>query len=215
MNTVANSTLVIFAFTPMVLTAALLCCLWWVRTRHRRPTTDGPELLLAAAVRLLPEERRDWGVAMLAELAQLHHPSTRWRFALGCTGVALFPPGNGGLSQTRMEHTMKGIIANLGSAALISCIFVLPFAVLESLFNSVTKQNAPGLVVLFGLLWLLPMAFIVILTPIVRTVRAGNSIRVNPLQLLFRVAFLALIAMMWGGIIIDQLPCFLGIPNCD
>jgi hypothetical protein len=32
---------------------------------------------------------------------------------------------------------------------------------------------------------------------------------------LLRVGFSALILMMWAGIIIDQLPCFLGVPNCD
>ena len=37
----------------------------------------------------------------------------------------------------------------------------------------------------------------------------------HPTNLLFRVAFLALIAIIWAGILIDQLPCFLGVPNCD
>lgn len=107
---------------------------------------------------------------------------------------------------------MKTIAANLGAAALISFILVLPFAILELMFNTVTKQNAPGLIVLFGLLWILPTVFIVILVPIVRSVRAGNSIMTN---LIFRVAFLALIAVMWGGLLLDQLPCFIGVPNCD
>lgn len=104
---------------------------------------------------------------------------------------------------------------NLASAALISLILVLPFAILEFRFNTVNPRNALDHVVLFGLLWLLPMAFVIILTPIVRTVRAGNGFIPNPFSLLFRGAFLALIAMMWGGILIDQLPCFLGYPNCD
>jgi len=51
-----------------------------------------PELLLASAVRRMPAERREWGAAMLAELAMLRRPVTRWRFALDCTRVALFPP---------------------------------------------------------------------------------------------------------------------------
>ena len=110
---------------------------------------------------------------------------------------------------------MKSTITNLGSAAFISFILVLPFAILESLNQTITRQNAPGLILLFGLLWLLPMAFIVTLMPIVRTVRAGNGILASPMNLLFRVAFLALVASMWGGLLLDQLPCFLGVPNCD
>ncbi|MGH9943449.1 MAG: hypothetical protein ACRD9R_13965 [Pyrinomonadaceae bacterium] len=113
------------------------------------------------------------------------------------------------------EDPTKNIATNLKAAALVSFILVLPFALLESLNHTINKQNAPGLLVLFGLLWLLPMAFIVILVPIARTVRAGNSVMANPVNLLFRVAFLAFIAMIWGGILIDQIPCFMGVPNCD
>ncbi len=110
---------------------------------------------------------------------------------------------------------MKNISSNLKSAAIISFIIVLPFALLEFTFNTVTKQNVPDLTVLFGLLWLLSMAFIVIMMPIVQNIRAGNSVAAKPINLLLRVAFSALIVMMWAGIIIDQLPCFLGVPNCD
>lgn len=113
------------------------------------------------------------------------------------------------------EDPMKNIAANLKSAAMISFFLVLPFALLNFLFNPLRRQNALDHIVLFGLLWLLPMVFIVILAPIVRTVRAGNSILTNPVTLLLRVAFLVVIAGMWGVAIIDQLPCFIGVPNCD
>jgi len=42
-----------------------------------------------------------------------------------------------------------------------------------------------------------------------------NNMLANPVRFLFRVAFLTLLVIMWGGIIMDQLPCFLGVPNCD
>lgn len=113
------------------------------------------------------------------------------------------------------EDLTKSIYTNLKSAALISLILVLPFVILESLNNTITKQNAPGLIVLFGLLWLLPIAFIVTIVPVVRTVRAEQSVMANPINLLFRAAFLALVAIIWTGILIDQLPCFMGVPNCD
>jgi len=113
------------------------------------------------------------------------------------------------------EDPTKNIAISLKSAVLISFLLVLPFAILESLNNTITKQNSPGLIALFGLLWLLPTAFIVILMPMVRTMRAGGSVMANPINLLLRVASLALIAMMWGGLLIDQIPCFMGVPNCD
>ena len=115
----------------------------------------------------------------------------------------------------RNEGPAKSIAIDLTSAALISLILILPLALLESLNNTITKQSAPSLIVLFGLLWLLPTAFILILVPMVRTVRAGRSVMANPINLLLRVALLGVIAMIWGGILIDQFHCFMGVANCD
>ena len=108
---------------------------------------------------------------------------------------------------------MKATARDLRSAALCSFILVLPLAILESVNTTLTRQNAPGVIVLFGLLWLLPAAFLVVLIPIVRNVRTGNV--ANPLKLLFGVAVLLMVAWMWGGLVSDQMPCFLGNPNCD
>jgi hypothetical protein len=55
---------------------------------------DGPGLLLAAAAATLPAARRDWGAAMVAELAQVEDRAARWRFAAGCARAAIFPPGS-------------------------------------------------------------------------------------------------------------------------
>jgi hypothetical protein len=88
---------------------------------------DGPGLLLSVAARRMPAERREWGKAMLAELAQIRRPSTRWRFALGCVRVAVFPPRKVGLLQAIMSHKMESLIAPLGSAALASLLLALPF----------------------------------------------------------------------------------------
>ncbi|HYP01156.1 MAG TPA: hypothetical protein VER76_13270 [Pyrinomonadaceae bacterium] len=113
------------------------------------------------------------------------------------------------------EDPLKNIGANPKAAAVISFFLVLPFALLDLLFNPSRRQNLLDPVVLFGLLWLLPMVFIFLLAPVVRSVRAGNNILANPVTLLFRVAFLVVIAWLWGVAIIDQLPCFVGVPNCD
>ena len=113
------------------------------------------------------------------------------------------------------EDPMRTSTGDLTSAALISSILILPFALLESLNNTITRQNAPGLIVLFGLLWLLPVAFIFILMPVVRNLRAGHGLMADPVNLLLRVALLALVALMWAGLLIDQMPCFMGVPNCD
>jgi hypothetical protein len=45
---------------------------------------DQPARLLSAAVRVLPAGRRDWGLAMQAELTAVTQRSDRWVFTLGC-----------------------------------------------------------------------------------------------------------------------------------
>ena len=108
---------------------------------------------------------------------------------------------------------MKNIFTNLRTPVIISTILVLPFMMLEWVNRRDFHEGFP--VPLFVVLWLLPLAFMLILTPIVRDVRAGKKITDNPLGLLLRAAFLILIAWLWVGIILDQMPCFLGVPNCD
>jgi hypothetical protein len=81
-----------FVFTPLLLTITVLLCVWRVRTGYSRSMADRASLLLASAVRRMPVERRDWGVAMIAELDQLRGWYSRWWFALSCARVALFPP---------------------------------------------------------------------------------------------------------------------------
>ncbi len=108
---------------------------------------------------------------------------------------------------------MKNSLVNLRSPAIISLVLVFPFMILEAVNRRNFHEGFP--IPLFGFMWLLPMIFILTVTPIVRNVRAGNSILANPISLLLRVALSALVAWMWAGILIDQMPCFLGVLNCD
>ena len=59
---------------------------WWSETM------DPPQQLLAAAVAVLPERRREWGRAMMAELAAVRGRSARWRFALSSVRATLWLP---------------------------------------------------------------------------------------------------------------------------
>jgi hypothetical protein len=76
-------------------------------------------------------------------------------------------------------------------------------------------MNEGLLIPLFIMIWLLQMIFIFTITLIVRNLRAANSILVQPINLLIRVAILVFIAVMWFGIVNNQLPCFLGVRFCD
>ncbi len=108
---------------------------------------------------------------------------------------------------------MKRIFTNLGSAAIISFILVLPLMILELVNRRDLLGTFP--IALFGFLWFLPTAFIVVLTPIMRNARAGKGVMASPVTVLFKVAFLIVIGWMLGSLMVDQIPCFMGVPNCD
>ena len=97
--------------------------------------------------------------------------------------------------------------------AIISFLLLLPFMIMEVINRRSFNEGFP--IPLFVMMWLLPVLFMLIAMPIVRSVRAGSSILANPILLLSRVIVLAFLAWVWLSLLIDQTPCFLGIPNCD
>ncbi len=136
-----------------------------------------------------------------------------------------------GIVREQVRQPIKGatklMLANprfsaaIRAPAIAGLLLILPFAIMEFMFNILNNPralNAKGLIgltVLFGLLWLLPTVFMAILLPMVRIVRAGTVTFANPVFLVLRVVALLILAWVWGALIIDQLPCFLGVPNCD
>jgi hypothetical protein len=98
--------------TPWMLAAWLLWRAWWRQACAQLSTLDGPGWLLAVAAATLPAERRDWGAAMAAELAQVQDRWSRWRFAAGCARAAVFPPRGG-----QMAVLVTGALAVAALAA--------------------------------------------------------------------------------------------------
>ena len=106
---------------------------------------------------------------------------------------------------------MKNYLTNLRWPLLISTLLVLPFLLLELVNRWSYQEGFP--IPLFGLLWLLPLGFILILAPVVRDVRAGDKLKY--ISFVLRIVLLILIAWLWVAIVLDQMHCFLGVPNCD
>jgi hypothetical protein len=98
--------------TPWMVASRLLWRAWWRRAGPGLSALDGPGFLLAAATATLPADRRDWGAAMTAKLAQVEGGSARWRFAAGCARVALFPPRG-----SRAAVGAAGVLAVTATAA--------------------------------------------------------------------------------------------------
>jgi len=84
---------------------------------------DLPSRLLGAVVTWMPQDRREWGEAMLAELAQIQDSASRWSFAVSCFRAALFPPGK---RETLPLIMFKSILPIIGAAALIGFALLQP-----------------------------------------------------------------------------------------
>jgi hypothetical protein len=101
--------------TAFWVTAALLLVnRWWWRAGVRLFAMDPPGRLLAAAVATLPDHRREWGMAMSAELAEVRGRSARWRFALSGARAALRLPPLGGWPVLAL---VTGVVAAAVAAA--------------------------------------------------------------------------------------------------
>jgi hypothetical protein len=100
---------------------------------------------------------------------------------------------------------------NLITHAMISLFLVLPFIILELINRRNFSTDFP--LPLFGMMWLLTFSFILLLIPVARSLRKKHL--TNPLGLAAKVVLLAVIASIWVRLVVDQLPCFLGVPNCD
>jgi len=117
--------------------------------------------------------------------------------------------------QIAQKGLVRQMVTDMKTPAIIGLILIGPWLILETWRATLDRQNATGLVILFALLWFLPAAFVWALVPVVRSVREGSSLAAAPVALMLRFTFLVLIAAVWAGILVDQLPCFLGVPNCD
>jgi len=102
---------------------------------------------------------------------------------------------------------------NLRTPAIVNSVLVIPFMILELVNRRAFYEDFP--IPLFATMWLLPLSFILILMPLVRNLRSQERTTANPLSLLLRAVFLILLAWLWVGLIHDQMPCFLGVPNCN
>lgn len=107
---------------------------------------------------------------------------------------------------------MTAAPGRLKSAIIFGSIAVLPLLVLEWMNQPVSFRDFPYL--LFLVLWAIPSLFWLALSAVAHSLKAE---RWFPPSLGFWLSlFIALIlAWAWISILSDQMPCFLGIPNCD
>ncbi|MEZ4726984.1 MAG: hypothetical protein R3E79_07610 [Caldilineaceae bacterium] len=88
---------------------------------------------------------------------------------------------------------------------------------LNRLFNGPDPEQpyVLGQIISLALISLPVAAGIIAGGPIVRTLRAGGSLVTHPLHLVIVIVISFLFIAGVVGLIVDQWPCFLGVPNCD
>lgn len=94
-----------------------------------------------------------------------------------------------------------------GFAALSGGALMLPFLILESMNTTCSGRHLLDASALFAILWLLSSAAVFVLIPVISRSTSRST--------WLRVALAALLTLAWSAILIDQMPCFLGVPNCD
>jgi hypothetical protein len=97
-NGLLDPTILAFAFTPLVVSVVVsVVCVVTLAFRHedrdRSGGNDAPASVLSWAVGAMPQARKEWGIAMLSELAAVPGSVARWCFALSCARAVLFLPG--------------------------------------------------------------------------------------------------------------------------
>ena len=107
----------------------------------------------------------------------------------------------------------RGSARNVAAPVIIACLLVIPFMILEFVNRRAYSESFP--VLLFTMMWLMVFSFAFIFFPTIRSLRAGRTSSANPFVVVPGLASLLVLAWAWLGLVIDQMPCFLGVPLCD
>ncbi len=120
------------------------------------------------------------------------------------------------------------LLTNPKSAAIISGVLVLSIVILswltwlhweplERLLNGPSPEQlyVPGVFISLALILIPVAAGMIAGQPIVSTLRTGGSLFAHPLHLLIVIVISFLFAAGFVNLIVDQWPCFIGVPNCD
>lgn len=120
------------------------------------------------------------------------------------------------------------LLANPRSALIMSVIVFLSPGILplldsvgwlstDRLFNGPNPEVTylPGMFLTLGLILFPVAAGIIASGPIVHTLRTGGRLLAHPINVLIVIFIVSTFAFGATSLIIDQWPCFIGVPMCD
>ena len=111
------------------------------------------------------------------------------------------------------DHAASGALKSLVAPLSISAALVAPFIVLQWINRRALHEDFPF--VLFTFMSLHSLFIVLMLRPALRRFRSERHLGALTLShwagLVLSVCFM----FAYANVVIDQLPCFLGVPNCD
>ena len=126
-----------------------------------------------------------------------------------------------------MYKLLKRVAGDDASAAIAAGL-ALPFAILFMMLvlhveppfgpllrGEVDRPNVLGSAIVFGAWLLSVVALVFAVAPIVRVARAGVRSPARPVNLLVAAVIALLVVAFPAGIVVDQYPCWIGVPDCD
>ena len=111
------------------------------------------------------------------------------------------------------DQAALGTLQSFVNSLLISATLVAPFIVLQWVNRRAFHEDFPF--VLFTFMSLHSLFIVVLLTPALRRLRAERTLSALKLGHGVESALSAFLIFVFVDVVIDQLPCFLGVPNCD
>jgi hypothetical protein len=106
-----------------------------------------------------------------------------------------------------------GTLKSCFTSLAISSILVVPFVILELVNRRAFYEEFPFL--LFTFMSLHSLLIVILLAPALRRLRAERNLRALRLGHWAGLVLSASLLFAYASVIIDQFPCFLGVPNCD
>jgi drug/metabolite transporter (DMT)-like permease len=114
---------------------------------------------------------------------------------------------------TTEDHAVPGTSKSYVTLLAISAALVAPFIVLQWVNRRAYEEEFPFL--LFTFMSLHALLIVFALAPALRRLRAQRSLRGLKLGHWVGLVLGAMLVCAYAAVVVDQLPCFLGVPNCD
>lgn len=126
-------------------------------------------------------------------------------------------PAQGNALLTNPKSTALISVALILSPGILPLLNSIGWLSLDRLFNGPNPEvpYLPGLIIALGLFSIPVAAGIIAGGPIVRTLRARGSLFAHPIHLIIVGLILFTFVIGFASLLIDQWPCFIGVPNCD